>query len=137
MKSLWLIYGLILKMLGKVSVPVLKRLPFVASVGITRVKPPIFKRDGGKIESYPPKIHILPKKALKTQCLPELGLNGSVRDKGKSIKSCVGDAAAIWPAQSTRYPCDKISFSSKVSLQGIVSGTYASGCQALKTLPGI
>lgn len=82
-------------MLGKVSVPVLKRLPFVASVGIARVKPPIFPRDGGKIESHSPQIHILPEKALKTQCLPELGLNGSARDKGKRIKFCVGDAAAI------------------------------------------
>lgn len=124
-------------MLGKVSMPVLKRLPFMASVGIARVKPPIFARDGGKIESHPPQIHILPNNALKTQCLPDLGLNGSVRDKGKSIESCVGDAAAICPAQSTRHPCDKISFSSKASLQGTVSTTYTSGCQALRTLPGI
>lgn len=80
---------------------VLKLSPFMASVGTARVKPPIFLRDGGEIKSHPPHIHIFPKKALKTQCLPELGVNGSVRDKGKSTESCVGDAAAICPAQST------------------------------------
>lgn len=72
-------------MLGKVSMPVLKHLPFMASVGIARVKPPIFLRVGGKIESHTHQMRIFPKKALKTQCLPELALNGSVRDKGKSI----------------------------------------------------
>lgn len=50
---MWLILWPHSEELDKVSGSILKLLPFMASVGIARVKSPIFPKDGGKLKASP------------------------------------------------------------------------------------